>query len=92
MEIKHRVSKVFGVLVLGGAALAATASTELPGEVQVEEEICQVAVVQKKYALNRPVQVTTVCIDQKSDEEAIQLIQEMRKESCYTPFCGCWLG
>ncbi len=34
----------------------------------------------------------TICLDEKTDEEIRAVIQEARKETCETPFCGCWLG
>ena len=32
------------------------------------------------------------CLDEKSDEEILTIIKEARKQTCETPFCGCWLG
>ena len=34
----------------------------------------------------------TICLDEKTDEEILTVIKEARKETCQTPFCGCWLG
>jgi len=35
---------------------------------------------------------TTTCLDDKSDAEILSIIKEAKKQTCNTPFCGCWLG
>ena len=34
----------------------------------------------------------TTCLDDKSDAEILSIIKEAKKQTCDSPFCGCWLG
>ena len=92
-------SQLFSVLVLGGAVMA-SASDQLVDEIgkgQEVEPICQVSMVQKDYNGNfggqkEDLVVKTVCLDGKSDEEVLEIVNDAKEQSCFSPFCGCWLG
>ncbi len=101
--MKKNMSKLFGALVIGGAALAQaqtpTLTNLLDGESppEVESEICQVALVQNDYngtfqnTSSEPKQ-TTICIDDKTQEEIAIIVEDLKSQSCFSAFCGCWLG
>ena len=36
--------------------------------------------------------LTKTCLDEKKDEEILKIIKEAQKNTCMSPFCGCWLG
>ncbi len=87
---KNKISKLFGVLVVGGAMIA-YANDPAPTE---KEEDCELEVtLNNAYDFERMVpKKYTTCIDDKSDEEILSIIKEKKKAACYTPHCGCWLG
>lgn len=53
---------------------------------------CQLEFTLYKYKKNDEIEAVKTCIDDKSDEEILKIIKEAKKETCRTPFCGCWLG
>ena len=57
------------------------------------EPHCQIEVTLHEYNDKGHSQSQTkICLDQKSESEIIEFIKESRKNTCQTPFCGCWLG
>ena len=60
--------------------------------VQKEEDpICQLGFTLTTYDRERVIPTKT-CLDGKSDEEILKIINEAKKKTCQPPFCGCWLG
>jgi len=94
MEKKASIEKLFGVLVLGGVAMAQTGgANDIDPSIFEVEKHCQMELVSKSYDMLGELQGSSVtCIDKIDDEMVALLIKEARKKSCATPFCGCWLG
>ena len=54
---------------------------------------CQLEFSQNKYNGNGvPMKTDKICLDEKTDAEILKFIEAARKETCQSPFCGCWLG
>jgi len=87
---QKNIGKLFSVLVVGGALMAqAGQDTELSPT--ADEVSCKIEVHQNYDSFGQ-VETIVTCLDEKSDEEALQVIKEARKNDCASPFCGCWLG
>ena len=56
-----------------------------------KNEHCQLEFTFNRYDRER-VQSITTCLDGKNDEEIMKLINDAKKQTCSSPFCGCWLG
>jgi len=54
-------------------------------------QYCQLEFILYKYDRERVEPVRT-CLDEKKDEEILQIIKEAKTKTCQSPFCGCWLG
>ena len=54
-------------------------------------ENCQLTFTLYKYDRESAEPVHT-CLDNKTDEEILKVIGEAKKQTCMSPFCGCWLG
>ena len=54
-------------------------------------EICQVELTLHKYDRDGVTPVKT-CLDGKSSDEIMKLVEKAKKQTCQSPFCGCWLG
>jgi hypothetical protein len=52
---------------------------------------CQLEFTLYKYNRDGAEAVKT-CLDDKKDEEILNIIKEAKTKTCDTPFCGCWLG
>ena len=59
--------------------------------VEKEEEFCQLEFTHIQYSREGELPTKT-CLDEKTDKEILKLINEAKKKTCMTPFCGCWLG
>ena len=60
-----------------------------------ENEFCQLEFTHIQYngegrTLTKT--LTKTCLDEKKDEEILKIIKEAQKNTCMSPFCGCWLG
>lgn len=87
------MGKLFSALVLGGSMIAhADDNSTQVEETQVVEKYCQVAMVKTKFQMKGDPEITTICLDQQTDEEILNTINDAKEESCISPFCGCWLG
>ncbi len=56
-----------------------------------EPEHCQLEFTFNRYDRER-VQSIKTCLDGKSDEEVMKIINDAKNQTCASPFCGCWLG
>ena len=63
------------------------------------EDYCQLEFNLNKYARSSDpaaeeggVEKIRTCLDEKSDEEILKIIQDAKSQTCNSPFCGCWLG
>ena len=54
-------------------------------------KFCQIALTLNKYDRNS-VQKVTTCLDGKTNAEILKTVEDAKKETCRSPFCGCWLG
>lgn len=85
MGIKSNVSKMFNVLVVGGAMMA---SVNLSAD---DGTKCNLELHDQKTGFT---QVT--CLDDFDQNESLSaILKEIEDEKgldCITPFCGCWLG
>ena len=52
---------------------------------------CQLEFTLNKYSQGGVKHIKT-CFDGKSDAEILKMIEEAKKQTCRSPFCGCWLG
>ncbi|MEC7987323.1 MAG: hypothetical protein VX278_19285 [Myxococcota bacterium] len=52
---------------------------------------CQLSFTLYKYSRDGVDPVHT-CLDDKSDKEILKVIEEAKKQTCASAFCGCWLG
>ena len=60
-----------------------------------ENEFCQLEFTHIQYegeGANQSKTLTKTCLDEKKDEEILKIIKEAQKNTCMSPFCGCWLG
>ena len=60
-----------------------------------ENEFCQLEFTHIQYDGEGRTQTKTLtktCLDEKKDEEILKIIKEAQKNTCMSPFCGCWLG
>jgi len=60
-----------------------------------ENEFCQLEFTHIQYngegrTLTKT--LTKTCLDEKKDEEILKIIKDAQKNTCMSPFCGCWLG
>ena len=93
MSTSKNMGKLFSALVLGGSMMAQADDSGLKiEEVQEVEAICQVAMTKTTYQMNFESKQETTCLDQKTDEEVLKIVNDAKEESCISPFCGCWLG
>lgn len=85
----------------GGKRSAGSARTEEPPteatvtDMRVEPDLahCQMEFSQNQYDREgRRVSTESICLDDKTDEDILRFIEEARKDTCESPFCGCWLG
>ena len=63
-----------------------TVSEETP-----KEEFCQLEFTHIQYSRDGETETKT-CLDGKTDEDILKIINEAKKNTCNSPFCGCWLG
>ena len=94
MGVKSNVGKLFGVLVIGGSALAqANDSGSSALQIKDKNTFCQIELDFNQFDKNGKKSVTTTtCLDEKSDIQVMDAVEVARDKSCMTPFCGCWLG
>ena len=60
-----------------------------------ENEFCQLEFTHIQYSGEGRTlckTLNTTCLDEKTDEEILKIIKEAQKNTCSSPFCGCWLG
>ena len=60
-----------------------------------ENEFCQLEFTHIQYTgegRTSKKTLTKTCLDEKKDEEILKIIKEAQKNTCMSPFCGCWLG
>ena len=60
-----------------------------------ENEFCQLEFTHIQYqgeGIDQSKTLTKTCLDEKKDEEILKIIKEAQKNTCMSPFCGCWLG
>ena len=91
-----QVSKLFSVLVLGGAVMAQAQEVPTPEE-KDDLKTCKVSVKEKEFNIFAPdgAFVIETCVDEKTDEEILEIVKkakEPEEAECMSPFCGCWLG
>ena len=56
------------------------------------DDYCQVELVFHEYTREGDDRPQPTCLDKKSKEEIIELIEKAQAKACMSPFCGCWLG
>lgn len=89
----NKIAKMFSVLVIGGSMMAHASESFDSVETSEENSHCQLEVALNKYDTGGNLALrNTTCIDSMNSEEILKVIEEGRKDSCLTPFCGCWLG
>ena len=95
---QKNISKLFGVLVLGGAMMANGSDKPVDPDPISPAPACALKIVETAEFFNPvdpsnpDVLVNETCIDGKSDEEILKIVKEAREPSCMSPFCNCWLG
>ena len=52
---------------------------------------CQLEFTLNQYERDGVKHVKT-CLDGKSHAEILKVIEDAKKSTCASPFCGCWLG
>ena len=52
---------------------------------------CQLEFTLNQYDRDDVKKVKT-CLDGKSHAEILKVIEDAKKNTCASPFCGCWLG
>ena len=52
---------------------------------------CQMEFTLYKYD-RESIEPVHTCLDEKTNEEILKIIEESKKQTCMSPFCGCWLG
>ena len=67
-----------------------SSGTNTPKEHKTRE-FCQVELTLNKYDRSGVTPIKT-CLDGKSSEEILKLVEKAKKQTCQSPFCGCWLG
>lgn len=92
MSTKDNINKLFTVLVLGGSILGQTQNVQASEAQRDTNQICQIELTLNSYSMRRRSENKTVCLDQKTDAEVLEVLSDFRDETCMTPFCGCWLG
>ena len=65
--------------------------TDQPRKAKKPEQHCQMEFTLHKYSRDG-VELIPTCLDDKSDAEILKVIHEAKKQTCMSPFCGCWLG
>ncbi|MEM7646362.1 MAG: hypothetical protein AAF203_05590 [Pseudomonadota bacterium] len=88
MKTKN-MAKLFGVLVLGGSMIAGAEDNIVPdGNAEAH---CQVKLVVQKENNQGFLPKETTCLDEKSDEEVLEIVAE-GKEPAETggPICTTW--
>ena len=78
----------------------AAPATSDSSEARPPEDYCQLKFTHHKYTrfnapgatLRNKVESVITCLDEKSEEEILKIINAAKKQTCETPFCGCWLG
>ncbi len=91
MNIKKNVSKMFNVLVVGGALMASDSISAS------EKSHCKLELKNTEQIFNR-----ITCLDDFDKNLTLNEILEETKDhieppnqnedTCFSPFCGCWLG
>lgn len=56
-----------------------------------EKDFCQLEFTHIQYSREGETPTKT-CLDEKTDKEILEIINEAKKNTCMSPFCGCWLG
>jgi len=62
-----------------------------PKAKQPVNKFCQIALTLNQYD-RKSVQKVTTCLDGKTNAEILKAVEDAKKETCRSPFCGCWLG
>jgi len=93
MKVASKISKLFGVLVIGGSMMAHAA--ELPlnsSEEEEEKETCKLEI--KQTDKTRFPAIKKMCLDGTEEGTTLgEIIFKLNDDGdCLTPFCGCWLG
>ena len=119
MKHSRTTAKMFGVLVLGAAAIAeanepkppvdqdAQPPTSQPSTADAQtakpiippatspqtkrDEHCQLEFTLNRYSREGVEHIKT-CLDGKTQAEILKVIDDAKKQTCGSPFCGCWLG
>ena len=60
--------------------------------IQRPKNDCQLEFTHYKYKRDDKIESVSTCLDEKNDEEILKIIKEAKKQTCRSPFCGCWLG
>lgn len=88
MKTKN-MAKLFGVLVLGGSMIA-SASDETENNAN-QEAHCQVKLVVEKSAMGGFLPKETTCLDEMSEEEVLEIVEEGKKPAPpVEPICNIW--
>lgn len=53
---------------------------------------CQIELTLHKYKRDGVVESVKSCMDGKTNAEVLEALEAAKKQTCGTPFCGCWLG
>ena len=86
---RNDLSKLFGALVLGGSMVANAQDMLKP--VEAPEVHCQMKLVVEKSTDQGLLPKKTTCLDLKSDEEIMQLVDEAREPvEVEPPVCTIW--
>ena len=68
-----------------------TSEINQPRAAKRSAQHCQMEFTLHKYSRDG-VELIPTCLDDKSDAEILKVIHEAKKQTCMSPFCGCWLG
>lgn len=55
------------------------------------DEHCQLEFTLNRYSREGVEHIKT-CLDGKTEAEILKVIDDAKKQTCGSPFCGCWLG
>ena len=59
---------------------------------KTQNKFCQIELTLNKFDRGGNKSPITTCIDGKTDAEILKLVEDAKKQTCSSPFCGCWLG
>jgi hypothetical protein len=79
------IAKLFGVLVLGGSAIASAQDVKDSAN---QPSPCRIELKQRLSAQKEKV----TCLDDIDQSKTLETILKENPPDCFSPWCGCWLG